>query len=53
MIYIDDTQELVAVPRTYTEADSEELPADSNNDFSIGDGVPNTLDIPKTYNTEE
>lgn len=34
MIYIDDTQELVVVPRTYPEVDYEELPADFNNDFS-------------------
>lgn len=27
--------------------------ADFNADFAIGDGVPNTLEIPKTYNTEE
>ena len=34
MIYIDDTQELVVVPRTYTEADSEGILADFNNDFN-------------------
>lgn len=30
-----------------------EFNADFNNDFSIGEGVPNTLDIPRTFNTEE
>ena len=40
MIYIDYTN-------------LEEFNADFNNDFSIGDGVPKTLDIPKTFKTQE
>ena len=30
-----------------------EFNLDFNNDFAIGGGVPNTYDIPKTYNTEQ
>lgn len=30
-----------------------EFNADFNSDFSIGDGVPNTFEIPKTINTQQ